>query len=157
MTHQHKVLNLSNVGQAGEANPEALAIYNGGGIFASPNHFFYNGPFGANCKNPALLWCTTTEQTALAYLNCRWSALDNISWRAEYINDGNGQRTGTATRNMGLAIGLQHWFSPQVEVRPELAYYRSFDAPAFNGNANFGIAPTSSNAVIGSADIIWHF
>jgi hypothetical protein len=157
VTHQHRVLNISNVGQAGEANPAALAIYANGGSFASPNHFLYNGPFGANCKNPALLWCTTTEQTALAYLNYRWSSLDNLSWRAEYVNDINGQRTGTATNYMGLAFGWQHWFSPQVEVRPEIAYYRSFEAPAFNGNANFGIAPTSNNAVIGSADIIWHF
>jgi hypothetical protein len=157
VTHQHKVLNISNVGQAGEANSTALAIYNGGGIGMSPQSFTYNGPFGANCHNKAVVWCTTTEQTALAYLNYRIGGLDNISWRAEFVNDVNGQRTGTATRYLGLAIGEQHWFSPQIEVRPEFAYYHSIDAAAFNGNANIGLAPTSRNAYIGSADIIWHF
>ena len=42
-------------------------------------------------------------------------------------------------------------------MRPEIAYYRSLDAPAFNGNANAGIAPNRNYAVIGAADLIIHF
>jgi hypothetical protein len=41
--------------------------------------------------------------------------------------------------------------------RPEIAYYRSLDAAAFNGNANAGIAPNRNYAVIGAADLIIHF
>ena len=47
-----------------------------------------------------------------------------------------GQRTGTKTRYVEFGIGWQHWFSPQVELRPEVTYYRSLDANAFNGNSN---------------------
>jgi hypothetical protein len=42
-------------------------------------------------------------------------------------------------------------------MRPEIAYYRSLDGPAFNGNVNAGIAPTRSYSVIGAADLIVHF
>ena len=69
---------------------------------------------------------------------------------------------GTADRNcktryVDVAGSWQHWLSPQVELRPEIAYYRSLDAPAFNGNANAGIPPSRNYSVIGAADIIWHF
>jgi hypothetical protein len=38
-----------------------------------------------------------------------------------------------------------------------VTYYRSLDAPAFNGNVNEGIAPTKNYALIAAADLIWHF
>ena len=66
-----------------------------------------------------------------------------MSFRLEYFNDMQGQRTTVKTRYVNPAIGWQHWFSPQVEIRPELAYYRSLDAPAFNGN--FNACPATAN------------
>jgi hypothetical protein len=42
-------------------------------------------------------------------------------------------------------------------MRPEVSFYKSLDANAFNGNSNLGIAPNKSTALIGSADIIIHF
>ena len=80
-----------------------------------------------------------------------------ISYRAEFVNDAQGQRTGTKTRYVETGIGWQLWFSPQIEMRPEVSYYRSLDANAFNGNSNLGILPNKSTALIGSADIIVHF
>ena len=71
-----------------------------------------------------------------------------------------GQRTGTKSRYFDVAWGWQHWLSPQVELRPEIGYYRSLDAPAFNGNFNalpLPIAPSKSYSVVGAGDIIWHF
>jgi hypothetical protein len=91
------------------------------------------------------------------YLNYKPSALDNISYRLEFFDDKEGQRTGVKTRYVETGIGWQHWFSPQIEIRPEFSFYRSLDAPAFNGNANLGIAPNKNTALIGSADIIIHF
>ncbi|MBV8962493.1 MAG: hypothetical protein JOY97_05285, partial [Hyphomicrobiales bacterium] len=78
-------------------------------------------------------------------------------FRGEFFHDEEGQRTGTRTRYVETGIGLQHWFSPQLEIRPEVSYYRSLDRPAFNGNADKAIPPNKKNAVIGSADLIWHF
>jgi hypothetical protein len=90
-------------------------------------------------------------------LNYKITPLDNISYRAEFYNDKQGQRTGTRTRYVETGIGWQHWFSPQIEIRPEVSFYRSLDANAFNGNANLGIPANKNTALIGSADIIIHF
>jgi hypothetical protein len=62
-----------------------------------------------------------------------------------------------ATRYIDIAGSWQHWLSPQIEFRPEIAYYRSLDAPAFNGDANAGILPTKSYSVIAAGDVIIHF
>ena len=147
--HQNNVPNL--------LNPAALAIIAGGGTPFSPQYMAYNAPGGAICKTAAVLSCTAQWQTALMYLNYKASPLDNISYRAEFVDDYQGQRTGTKTRYIETGIGYQHWFSPQIEIRPEVSYYRSLDAFAFNGNANLGIPANRNYAIIGSADIIIHF
>jgi hypothetical protein len=66
-----------------------------------------------------------------------------------------------------LGFGWQHWFSPQVGLRPKIAYCHSLDATAFNGNINPcpassgckapTLAPDRNFAWIASMDLIWHF
>jgi hypothetical protein len=58
-----------------------------------------------------------------------------------------------------MGLGWQHWFSPQIEIRPEFTYYRALDAPAFNGNFNATpvIPPNKKDALIAAADLIFHF
>ena len=54
-------------------------------------------------------------------------------------------------------LSWQHSFSPQIEVRPEIAYYRSLNADAFNGNVNAGIPPSRNRAFIAASGLIVHF
>jgi hypothetical protein len=138
-------------------NPQALAIFNAGGTPFSPQYMPFNAPFGAICKTAAVLTCTAEFQTALMYLNYKPDPLDNISYRIEFVDDKEGQRTGVKTRYLETGIGWQHWFSPQIEIRPEVSYYKALDNFAFNGNPNLLIAPTKKYAIIGAADIIIHF
>jgi hypothetical protein len=147
--HQNNVLNQNN--------PAALAVFAAGGTPFSPQYMPFNSPFLAQCSNPLVFACTASVQTFLTYVNYKASPLDNISYRLEYFDDKEGQRTGVKTAYVETGIGWQHWFSPQIEIRPEVSFYRSLNAPAFNGNANLGIAPNKSTALIGSADIIIHF
>ena len=147
--HQDNVINLNN--------PAALNAFASGGTPFSPQYMPFNGPSGAQCANAAVFSCTASVQTYLMYLNYKPSPLDNISYRAEFFDDKQGQRTGVKTRYFETGIGWQHWFSPQIEIRPEVSYYRSLDANAFNGNANLGIPANKNFALIGSADIIIHF
>jgi putative OmpL-like beta-barrel porin-2 len=144
---QRKVLNITD--------PPSI-VANGGYPF-NATQMPFNSPNLAVCSNPTELTCTARSYAALAYLNYQFSPLDNLSFRGEFYDDQEGQRTGTKTRYLEAGIGWQHWWSPQIEVRPEVSYYRSLDAPAFNGNSNAGIAPNRSYAVIGSADVIIHF
>jgi hypothetical protein len=113
--------------------------------------------FGNTTVASAPLTCTADEQTMLLYVNYSPNKLNNFSFRTEYFNDPYGQRTGIATAYTEAAIGWQHWFSPQVEIRPEIAYFRSLNNPAFNGNSAEGIPATRDWAVIAAGDIIWHF
>jgi Putative beta-barrel porin-2, OmpL-like. bbp2 len=134
-------------------------IANGGYPFTVQNGVRFNAPNFAQCASPYVVTCTARVFTSLMYMNYRISGLDNLSFRGEFYNDMQGQRTGTKTRYVESGVGLQHWLSPQVELRPEVSYYRSLDANAFNGNFNapIPIAPTRAYAVIGAMDLIWHF
>jgi hypothetical protein len=150
---EYKVLNLNN------SYVTTQIIPNGGFPFSVQNGFAFNSPNGAFCSNPNVLTCTARDFATVMYLNYQFSPLDNISFRPEFFNDMEGQRTGVKTRYVDFGIGWQHWFSPQVEIRPEVTYYRSLDAPAFNGNFDVTpvIAPTKYYALVGAADLIWHF
>jgi Putative beta-barrel porin-2, OmpL-like. bbp2 len=151
---QSKVLNA--------ADPAGI-IANGGYPFTAVNGFKFNAPNFAQCSSPYVVTCTARVFTSLMYVNYRISGLDNISFRGEFYNDMEGQRTGTKTRYLEFGVGWQHWLSPQVELRPEVSYYRSLDANAFNGNFNaltpYGtpIFPTRDYSLVGAMDLIWHF
>ena len=128
---------------------------NGGTPFSGPN-FRFNAPNFAQCKSVNTLTCTSNVQAELAYWNYQFSPLDNLSVRTEYFDDKQGQRTGVATGYLGLAVGVQHWLSPQIELRPELAYYHA-GKDAFDGNGNHGVAPDRQQEVVLSGDAIFHF
>jgi hypothetical protein len=150
--HQSNVANLLNPAVSGPNGFFTL-----GGTPFSPQYMPFNSPFLAICANAVVLSCTAEVRAAVTYLNYRPSPLDNISYRLEYFNDMEGQRTGTKTAYIETGIGWQHWFSPQIEIRPEVSFYKSLNGFAFNGNFNFGIPPNKNTALIGSADIIIHF
>lgn len=169
MTYYHKfsdqwhlsyeIYTLSQRNDLNENNPTAQAIIAANGYpFGSPQITTGNGPAFAQC--PALeVTCTARSLGTVAYLNWKFTPLDNLSIRPEFFDDFEGQRTGVKTRYVDFGVGWQHWLSPQIEFRPEVTYYRSLDAPAFNGNFNAVpvIAPTRNYALIGAADVIWHF
>jgi hypothetical protein len=145
--YETKVPNINNAAVQ-------TVVANGGTPFAGLK---YNAPNMAQCHDPNALTCTAKAFALLAYTNYQPSPRDNISLRTEYYNDEEGQRTGIATRYYDIALGLQHWFSPQIEFRPEVAYYRSIDAAAFNGDGALGIAPDKNHQLVLSGDVIVHF
>lgn len=138
-------------------NPVVQNAYAQGGTPFSPQRTPFNAPGLAQCGNVTALRCDAHAQSGLAYLNFTPGALDNISLRGEYLDDEKGQRTGAKTRYLATALGWQHWFSPQIEIRPEIAYYQALDTDAFNGNSNLGIAADRRHATILSGDVILHF
>jgi hypothetical protein len=151
---QNKVLNA--------ADPAGI-IKNGGFPWTPQNGMSFNAPGTAICSSPYVVTCTARSFASLMYVNYRISGLDNISFRGEFFNDMQGQRTGVRTRYLEFGVGWQHWLSPQIEFRPEVSYYRSMDATAFNGNFNAApnggavILPNRAYEVVGAMDLIWHF
>ncbi len=156
----HVALEVYNVHETGVPNLNnpvaAQALANGGTPFSGPS-FRFNAPDAAHCSDAASLTCRSNVQAELAYWNYQFSPLDNLTLRTEYFDDYQGQRTGVATGYEGAALGVQHWVSPQIEVRPEVAYYRADAGDAFNGNGNHGNTPTRQQETVLSGDIIVHF
>jgi hypothetical protein len=147
-------------------DPANAAVFaNNGFPFNPTNGYNFNSPNLAQCGNTYAPNCTARMFTGLFYLNYSPNKLDNISWRGEFYNDMNGQRTTVKTRYASTGLGWQHWLSPQVEFRPEIVYYRSLDANAFNGNFNAApgtaggkvILPTRNYEYVASMDMVWHF
>jgi hypothetical protein len=115
-----------------------------------------NGPFGAWCNSGAS--CTSYEYAMVSYLNYTPNPLNNISFRVEFFNDQYGQRTGVKDRYLNYALGWQHWFSPTITVRPEIAVYNALDRRAFNRNGQGNVASaTDMSLFVASCDLIWHF
>jgi hypothetical protein len=147
--HQNHVLNANS--------STALSYYYAGGTPFSPQYIPYNSPGLAQCSNPNVLSCTASSLGVVTYLNYSPNPLNNFSFRPEIYEDYQGQRTGVKTRYVEVSLGWQHWLSPQIEFRPEVGWYESLNGPAFNGNANAGIAPNKNTTLIFQSDAIIHF
>jgi hypothetical protein len=121
----------------------------GGTPFGSP-YITHNNPNEAQCKSATPMRCNTYSIGSVVYLNYSPDPLNNFSLRPEIYFDPQGQRTGTAATYYEVSFGWQHWFSPQIEMRPEVGYYHSNGAKAFNGG-------TRNYTWILAGDLIWHF
>jgi hypothetical protein len=104
----------------------------------------------------------TAQEYSLSYLNYQIAPLDNLSWRIEFFNDLSGQRTGIKVRYINPAFGWQHWFSPTIMIRPEIAWYNALDRPSFNRKGQGNISgpgtggATAYSEFVASAESIWH-
>jgi hypothetical protein len=84
------------------------------------------------------------------YFNIELDPANMISIRNEFVNDEQGQRTGYATRYTSNTIGLTHWASQNIELRPELRYEHSYDANAYD-------AGRKNHQTTALFDVILHF
>ena len=55
-----------------------------------------------------------------------------MSFRTDYLNDHKAQFSGFATSYMSWTLGLTHFFTDLVEVRPEVRYETAFDATPYD-------------------------
>jgi hypothetical protein len=144
--HENGVPNIAG----SNPNPAAVAAFAAGGTPFSPQFLAANPPNGANCHNVNVVRCNAYAIGTVAYLNYTPEPLDNFSFRPEVYYDPQGQRTGTSATYFNISLGWQHWLSPQVEMRPEIGYYHSYGANAFN-------AGTRNYTYLFAGDLIWHF
>jgi len=72
------------------------------------------------------------EYGLVNYLNVELNGHNMMSFRNEWYNDQKGQRTGFATRYSSHTLGMTHWVSQDLEIRPELRYDHAYDVPAYD-------------------------
>jgi hypothetical protein len=124
----------------------------------SPNFI----PIGVNQPNkavcpPGQAYCTASEWSALLYVNYKYSDLDNFTFRTEYFSDQSGQRTGVKADYDNFAIGWQHFLSPSVYIRPEIAWYNTVNGVNAFGRDRNNSNPTQNSIAIFSVDTIIRF
>jgi len=73
------------------------------------------------------------EYGIVNYFNVELDPKNMISFRNEFYNDQKGQRTGYPTKYSSHTLGLTHWVSQDLEIRPEIRYDKSYDVDAYNG------------------------
>ncbi|WP_114238797.1 outer membrane beta-barrel protein [Dyella sp. C9] len=72
------------------------------------------------------------------YLNFELNSSNMLTFRNEFYNDEKGQRTGYATRYSSHTLGMTHWVSTDLEIRPEIRYEHSYDVNAYDaGKKNY--------------------
>jgi len=79
---------------------------------------------------------------SVALLNYVEYSLDNdklISFRADYLNDFQGQRTGYATQYIGGTIGITKTFGTIWKVRPEVRYVAATNATPFDNGSKMNL------------------
>ena len=137
-------------------NPQVQTIYQAGGTPFSPQFLPFNSPNLAQCKTTTALRCRAAAIGALSYINYSPDPLNNFSFRPEFYDDEQGQRTGVRAKYYEFTFGWQHWFSPQIEIRPEAGVWLA-NRDAFNGSPTHGIAPDRDHTFLAGGDLIVHF
>lgn len=92
----------------------------------------------------------STADAVVNYLNIQLDPANMLSIRNEFVDDHDGQRTGFATRYSSHTIGMTHWVSQDLEIRPELRYERAYDFPAYD-------AGRKNHQAIALIDAILHY
>jgi hypothetical protein len=104
-------------------------------------------PYGGGGGIGADLPGTSFAYGAVNYTMFMLSHKDFLTFRNECWKDQDGMRTGFPGTYSSHAIGLTHNFTPELQVRPEIGYYRNWNQPAFDlgtrqGMLMFGVDVT---------------
>ncbi len=89
-------------------------------------------PFGGGGGLGKYIPGTTYSYGVLNFTMFQLSKQDFFTIRNEWWRDTDGERSGFATTYTSNAIGLSHNFTPNIQIRPEIGYYRSWNVPAFD-------------------------
>jgi hypothetical protein len=89
-------------------------------------------PYGGGGGIGALIPIPSLTYGTVNYTVFVLSPKDFITFRNEVWRDEEGERSGFPSTYTSNAIGLTHNFSPLLQVRPEIGYYRSWNVPAFD-------------------------
>ena len=107
------------------------------------------GTNGANCALGEVR-CLAPEWAAVSYLNKELGVHDYLSFRADFLNDKKGQRTGYAGRYSEATISWNHWVGTTVQIRPEIRFDHAWDSSAYDQG-------TRRNQFTVASDVVYHF
>lgn len=93
-------------------------------------------PYGGGGGCGPIIPGYSSELGIVNYTELKVSEKDFLSFRTDFLDDFQGERTGFATAYMSGTIGLTHQFNNYFEVRPEIRYESAFSKmPYDNGRS----------------------
>jgi hypothetical protein len=95
--------------------------------------------FGGGGGDGTLLPGMSLAYGTVNYTEFELSHKDFITVRNEWWKDERGMRSGFPGTYSSHAIGLTHNFTPELQVRPEIGYYRNWTNPAFDLGTKQGL------------------
>jgi hypothetical protein len=95
--------------------------------------------FGGGGGDGTLLPGMSLAYGTVNYTEFELSHKDFITVRNEWWKDERGMRSGFPGTYTSHAIGLTHNFTPELQVRPEIGYYRNWTNPAFDLGTKQGL------------------
>jgi hypothetical protein len=107
-------------------NPQGAAML--AAEFPAPE-FNIGAPNGAQCDDPAHVFCTSHEWALLNYVNYQYNAHNVVTWRSDYFDDNTGERTGFKGEFLEFDLGYTHWVGDALELRPEVRFEDQLTAP----------------------------
>ncbi len=90
----------------------------------------------------------SSEVGLVNYIELKTSNKNFVSFRTDYLDDTDGERTGFATQYMSFTLGLTHQFSPLFEVRPEVRYEFAFSETPYDNGAKKDQATLDVDAIL---------
>jgi hypothetical protein len=125
-TWQHKITDKIFTKTEGYFMWQFDAVVGGTPSLGSPQSFGGGGGIGAPIPGTSLTYGLVN------YTEFELSKKDFVTFRNEWWNDQEGERSGFATNYTSNAIGISHNFNSVLQVRPEIGYYHSYNAAAFD-------------------------
>ncbi|WP_161570854.1 outer membrane beta-barrel protein [Granulicella sibirica] len=107
------------------------------------------GANGAFC-HPGQHLCYAPEYAITNYVEREINTHNYLSFRADYLDDIRGQRTGYQTRYSEHLISYGHWVGSTILLRPEVRLEHSYQAAAYD-------LGTKKTQFVIAADLIYHF
>jgi hypothetical protein len=106
----------------------------------------YGGGGGLGADIPG----TTLAFGVLNFTILELGKYDFLTFRNEYFKDTDGERTGYRGVYTSNAIGWSHNFTPEIQFRPEIDFFRNWTGPAFDNG-------TRKNEFFVAFDFTVHF
>ncbi|MGO8969363.1 MAG: outer membrane beta-barrel protein [Myxococcaceae bacterium] len=118
-------------------------------IFVPNNPALIAGANGAWCSGGQTK-CFAPEWSIVDYLEVKVTEHDAFTYRIEYFDDIEGQRTGYKTQYFETMISWAHFFGTSIIMRPEIRYEHSFERPAYNNG-------TAQDQLVTAMDFIFKY
>jgi hypothetical protein len=105
-------------------------------------------PFGGGGGIGAPIPGTSLTYGVLNYSMFAFSKKGFITVRNEWWRDEAGERTGFPGTYTSHSVGFTYNFTPTLQIRPEIGYYRNWTMPAFDLGTRKGVVIAGFDATL---------